>query len=100
MTNNTTVIKWINEMQNLLTPKDIVWINGSEQQLDSLKKEACQSKELIKLNEEKLPGCYLHRSKINDVARVEERTFICTETKDEAGPTNNWWKPSEAYDKL
>ena len=54
---------------------------------------------MIKLNEEKLPGCYYHRTAENDVARVEDRTFICTPTKEEAGPTNNWMEPSEMYDK-
>lgn len=55
---------------------------------------------MIKLNQEKLPGCYLHRTSINDVARTESRTFICTKTKDEAGPTNNWCEPQKAYEKL
>ena len=71
-----------------------------QEQLEALRKEALATGELIKLNEEKLPGCYLHRSAINDVARVEQRTFICTTDKDGAGPTNNWMAPKDAYDKL
>ena len=62
--------------------------------------EACSTGEMIKLNEEKLPGCYLHRSAVNDVARVEGRTFICTRKEEDAGPTNNWMDPKEAYEKL
>ncbi len=100
MTNNKSVIKWIEEIQNLVQPKDIVWIDGSEKQLESLRKQACESGELIKLNQEKLPGCYLHRTKQNDVARVEDRTFICTKNKETVGPTNNWWESQEAYKKL
>ena len=100
MTNNTSVLEFIDKIKNLVNPDNIVWINGSESQLESLRKQSCDKGELIKLNQEKLPGCYLHRTKLNDVARVEDRTFICTETKDEAGPTNNWWNPKEAYEKL
>ena len=100
MTNNTSVLEFIDKIKNLVNPDNIVWINGSESQLESLRKQSCDKGELIKLNQEKLPGCYLHRTKLNDVARVEDRTFICTETKYEAGPTNNWWNPKEAYEKL
>lgn len=100
MTNNTSVLEFIDRIKKLVNPDDIVWIDGSETQLESLRKQSCDKGELIKLNQEKLPGCYLHRTKLNDVARVEDRTFICSETKDEAGPTNNWWDPKEAYEKL
>ncbi len=100
MTENKTVIKWLDEMKALLNPTNVMWIDGSEAQLDQLRKEAVESGEMIKLNEEKLPGCYLHRTKPNDVARVEDRTFICTTNKDDAGPTNNWCAPSEMYEKL
>lgn len=100
MTNNTSVLEFIDRIKKLVNPDDIVWIDGSETQLESLRKQSCDKGELIKLNQEKLPGCYLHRTKLNDVARVEDRTFICSETKDEAGPTNNWWNPKEAYEKL
>ena len=100
MTKNETVIKWLGEMEELLTPDKVVWINGSEEQTEELRKLAVELGELTKLNEEKLPGCYLHRTKPNDVARVEDRTFICTETKEEAGPTNNWEDPAKMYKKL
>ncbi len=100
MTKNETVIKWLGEMQELLTPDKVVWINGSEEQTEELRALAVELGELEKLNEEKLPGCYLHRTKPNDVARVEDRTFICTATKEEAGPTNNWEDPAKMYKKL
>ncbi len=100
MTENKTVIKWLDEMKALLCPDKVMWIDGSEAQLEELRKEAVQTGEMIKLNEEKLPGCYLHRTKPNDVARVEDRTFICTKDKETAGPTNNWCDPKEMYEKL
>ncbi len=99
-TDNKTVLKWLDEMKELLNPDKVVWIDGSEEQLDALRKEACETGEMTKLNEEKLPGCYLHRTKPNDVARVEDRTFICSREKENAGPTNNWCEPSEMYKKL
>jgi len=100
MTNNQSVKAWLDDMVNMCKPDEIVWIDGSEEQLEALRKEACESGEIIKLNEEKLPGCYYHRTAENDVARVEDRTFICARTKEEAGPTNNWMDPAEMYAKL
>ncbi|MCQ2454819.1 MAG: phosphoenolpyruvate carboxykinase (GTP) [Clostridia bacterium] len=100
MTENKTVIKWLEEMKTLLCPDKVMWIDGSEEQLEDLRKEAVATGEMIKLNEEKLPGCYLHRTQPNDVARVEDRTFICTRDKETAGPTNNWCDPDEMYKKL
>ena len=100
MTNNASVLKWIDEMKALVTPDQMVWIDGSEEQLEALRAEACKTGEMIKLNEEKLPGCYLHRTAVNDVARVEGRTFICAKTEEEAGPTNNWMDPEKAYKML
>ena len=97
MTNNASVLKWIDEMKALVNPDQVVWIDGSEEQLEALRAEACQTGEMIKLNEEKLPGCYLHRTAVNDVARVEHRTFICSEKEEDAGPTNHWMAPAEAY---
>ena len=100
MTNNKTVVKWLEEVKELTCPDKVVWIDGSEEQLEGLRREAVQTGEMIKLNEEKLPGCYLHRTNPNDVARVEDRTFICSKTKENAGPTNNWCDPEEMYKKL
>ena len=100
LTNNKSILDWVNEKIDLVKPDSVMWIDGSEEQLDALHKEACESGEMIKLNEELLPGCYLHRTKPNDVARVEGRTFICTPTKEGAGPTNNWEDPAVMYNKL
>lgn len=100
MTKNKVVLQWLDEMVKLTQPDKVVWIDGSEEQKDALRKEALSTGELLELNQEKLPGCVLHRTAVNDVARVEHRTFICTPTKDEAGPTNNWMDPSEMYEKL
>ena len=100
MTKNAAVLKWLEEMKALVKPDEVVWIDGSEEQAEKLRQEACKTGELIKLNQEKLPGCYLHRTAINDVARVENRTFICTKKKEDAGATNNWCDPEEMYAKL
>ncbi len=100
MTNNKTVLAWLEEMKAMTQPDKVIWIDGSEEQLEALRKEAVETGEMIKLNEEKLPGCYYHRTAENDVARVESRTFICTSTKEEAGPINNWMAPDEMYAKL
>ncbi len=100
LTKNPSVLKWIDEKIALVNPDKVVWIDGSDAQLEELRAQACKTGEMIKLNEEKLPGCYLHRTAENDVARVEHRTFICTPEKVQAGPTNNWMEPSEAYDML
>lgn len=100
MTNNQSVLKWIEEMKALVNPDNVVWIDGSEEQLESLRAQACKTGEMIKLNEKELPGCYLHRTAVNDVARVEDRTFICSREKEDAGPTNNWKDPQEAYKML
>ena len=100
MTNNKYVLSWIDEMAAMTQPDKIVWIDGTEEQAEALRAEACSTGEIIKLNQEKLPGCYLHRTAVNDVARVEGRTFICTPTKEEAGNINNWMDPTEMYAKL
>ena len=100
MTNNKYVLNWINEMAEMTKPDKIVWIDGSEEQAEALRAEACASGELIKLNQDLLPNCYLHRTAVNDVARVEGRTYICTPTKEEAGNINNWMAPDEMYAKL
>ena len=100
MTQNKTVLAWLEEMKAMTKPDEVIWIDGSEEQLEALRAEAVASGELIKLNDVKLPGCYYHRTAVNDVARVEARTFICTPTKEEAGPINNWMDPEEMYAKL
>ncbi|MCD8327808.1 MAG: phosphoenolpyruvate carboxykinase (GTP) [Ruminococcus sp.] len=100
LTKNPNVNKWVEEMIALTKPDKVVWMDGSEEQLQSLRDEACATGEMIKLNEEKLPGCLYHRTHPNDVARVEDRTFICTKKKEDAGPTNNWCDPDEMYAKL
>lgn len=100
LTQNKTVIDWIEEKIALVSPDEVMWIGGSEEQLDALRAKACETGEMTKLNEDLLPGCLLHRTKPNDVARVENRTFICAESADQAGPTNNWMDPAEAYKML
>lgn len=97
---NKYVEKFVNESAALTKPDKIVWIDGSKEQIEALRKEACSTGEMIKLNQELLPDCYLHRTAVNDVARVEGRTFICTEKKETAGPTNNWMQKDEAYKML
>ena len=100
LTNNKAVLDWIDEQAALTKPDRIVCIDGSETQLEELRAQACATGELEKLSDEKLPGCYLHRTAVNDVARVEDRTFICCERQEDAGPTNNWMAPAEMYAKL
>lgn len=100
LTKNPNVNKWVDEMISLCKPDKVVWIDGSKAQLDEIRAEAISTGEMIKLNEEKLPGCLYHRTLPNDVARVEDRTFICSRKKEDAGPTNNWCDPKEMYAKL
>ena len=100
VTTNKHILNWVDEMAALCIPDKIVWIDGSEEQAEALRAEACSTGEMIKLNPEKLPGCYLHRTAVNDVARVEGRTFICTSKKEDAGNINNWMDPKECYEKL
>ena len=100
MYSNKSVIEWVSEMADLTNPDQIVWIDGSEEEKERLTEEAVSTGELTMLNQEKLPGCVYHRTAENDVARVEHLTFICTSKKEDAGPTNNWMSPEEAYSKL
>ncbi|MBQ2511900.1 MAG: phosphoenolpyruvate carboxykinase (GTP) [Clostridia bacterium] len=100
MTKNKYILNWIDEMAAMTKPDRIVWIDGSDSQRDALRAEACSTGEMIKLNQDLLPGCYLHRTAVNDVARVEGRTFICTKTKEGAGNINNWIEPGECYRRL
>lgn len=97
---NDNVNKWIDEMVELNKPDKIVWIDGSEEEMLRLQDESVASGEMVRLNEDFYPGSFYHRTAINDVARVENRTFICAPTKDEAGPTNNWMDPDKAYTML
>ncbi len=100
MYSNKAVNQWVEEMAKLTKPDNIVWLDGSEEEKQRLTKEALSTRELIELDQEKLPGCVYHRTAVNDVARVEHLTFICTSRKEDAGPNNNWMSPREAYDKL
>ncbi len=99
-TTNAAVLRWVEEMAALCQPDKIVWCDGSDEEKKRLTDEALAQGILIKLNQEKLPGCYYHRSKPDDVARSEDRTFICTAAQEDAGPTNNWAAPREMYRKL
>ncbi|HEY1908768.1 MAG TPA: phosphoenolpyruvate carboxykinase (GTP) [Myxococcaceae bacterium] len=100
LTRNKALLDWVRDCAALLKPDRIVWCDGSEAEKERLTKHAVDTGVLIPLNPAKRPGCYLHRSNPNDVARVEHLTFICTPTKEGAGPTNNWMAPDEAYGKL
>jgi phosphoenolpyruvate carboxykinase (GTP) len=94
------VLDWVDEVARLTQPENIFWCDGSQRENDYLLEQAQQQGVLLKLNEEKVPGSYLHRSRQNDVARVEQFTLICTPTQEEAGPTNNWRDPAETYQQL
>lgn len=97
---NRHVEEWVKEMAALTQPSRIFWCDGSDEERDYLYQQAVDQGVLIALNQEKLPGCYYHRSHPNDVARVEQCTFICTEAEEEAGPTNNWAEPKSMRTKL
>src|SRR5207249_416101 len=97
---NQAVLDWVHEIGTLTNPENIFWCDGSDRENEFLVAESLKQNVLIKLNETKVPRSYLHRSNPNDVARVEQFTFICTPTKEEAGPTNNWAEPAETYSKL
>ncbi len=99
-TTNPHLLAWVEEMARLTRPQHVAWCDGSYQEKQALTRLSLEKGILLELNQERLPGCYLHRSDPSDVARVEQLTFICTPTKEEAGPTNNWMEPSEAYRKL
>jgi phosphoenolpyruvate carboxykinase (GTP) len=97
---NRAILAWVEEQVKLCQPSEVFWCDGSEEEKEHLTAKAVAEGVLIKLNQEKLPGCYYHRSHTNDVARVEQCTYICTDTEEEAGPTNNWAPPAEMYAKL
>lgn len=98
-TKHRKLIQWVEEMAELCQPDRITWCDGSDQERKRFEQECVRTGELIELNREKLPGCFLHRTAHNDVARTEHLTFICTRKKEDAGPTNNWMAPKEAYEK-
>ena len=98
-THNKKLKDWVKIQARMCEPDDIVWIDGSDEQKKELEKEALSVGELIELNQEKLPGCFLHRTAVDDVARTEHLTYICTKKKHDAGPTNNWMSPRTAYSK-
>ena len=97
---NDAVRHWVNEVARMCRPDDVVWCDGSESERERLIEVAVRAGDLIPLNQQRLPGCYLHRSAPNDVARTEHLTYICSREKAAAGPTNNWMVPAEAYDRL
>ncbi|HEV8376288.1 MAG TPA: phosphoenolpyruvate carboxykinase (GTP) [Candidatus Polarisedimenticolia bacterium] len=100
MSTNSTLTAWVDECVRLCKPDQIVWCDGSREERERLTEEAIAASELVRLNQEALPGCTLHRSNPNDVARTEALTFICCPKKEDAGPTNNWMEPAEAYRRL
>src|SRR5215212_5279999 len=97
---NQAVLDWVNEIAALTQPENIFWCDGSDRENNFLIAESVKQDVLIELNQNKVPRSYVHRSNPNDVARVEQCTFVCTPTKEEAGPTNNWSDPAETYAKL
>ncbi|MDF9409265.1 phosphoenolpyruvate carboxykinase (GTP) [Pelotomaculum isophthalicicum JI] len=99
MYKNKAVTQWVEEMAKLTKPDKIVWLDGSDEERIRLTQEAVSTGEIKYLNQEKYPGCLFHRTAKNDVARVEHLTFICSRNKEDAGPTNNWMAPEEAYEK-
>lgn len=100
LSRNKNLLKWIDKMAELTEPSAIHWVDGSQGEYESLCAQMVASGTLTKLNQDLWPGCYYSRSDASDVARVEDRTFICSLSKDGAGPTNNWVEPHEMRKKL
>lgn len=100
ITGNRHIDEWIAEIAQKARPDKIVLIDGSEKQLEALRRQSVADGSLIRLNEEKYPNCYLRRTDKDDVARVEDRTFICCKREENAGPTNHWMEPSKMYKLL
>src|SRR5438270_6456890 len=100
LSRNKHLRKWVEKMAQLTQPDTIHWVDGSQEEYDSLCAQMVASGTFTKLNQELWPGCFYARSDANDVARVEDRTFICSLSKDAAGPTNNWVNPYEMRRKL
>ena len=97
---NSHIQNWVNSVAAMCQPESVYWCDGSEEEREQLTKIAVQCGDLLPLNQKEMPGCYLHRSAQNDVARTENLTFVCTDEQEEAGPNNNWMAPAESYDKL
>src|ERR1700751_4825169 len=100
LSKNDHLLRWVEKMAELTRPARIHWVDGSQEENDQLCREMVASGTFIKLNEKLWPGCFYARSDPNDVARVEDRTFICSYSKDTAGPTNNWENPYDMRRKL
>jgi phosphoenolpyruvate carboxykinase (GTP) len=100
LTTNKHILGFVNKYVNLMQPDKVVWVDGSKKQISELRTQAIDNGEVLKLNSKLLPGCLYRRTAVNDVARVEHRTFICSTSESDAGPTNNWLAPKEAYSKL
>src|SRR3954469_20102573 len=100
MADQQGIRRWVDGVAALTTPDRIVYCDGSEAERTQLIQECLATGELIELNQDKLPNCYLHRSAPHDVARTEHLTFVCTRHKEEAGPNNNWMPPGDAKTKL
>src|SRR6201993_4314747 len=100
LTTNQHLVRWVQKMADLTRPRDIHWVDGSQEENDRLCAQMVENGTFIKLNQDLWPGCFYARSDASDVARVEDRTFICSLSKDNAGPTNNWVNPYEMRRKL
>lgn len=100
LTGNQSILEWVDEVKNIVNPDEIVWVDGSKKQTELLRNIAIDNGDIIELNQEKMPKCYLHRTDQDDVARVEGCTYICSKKEEDAGPTNNWKDPEKMYKLL
>src|SRR5437899_1252523 len=100
LSHNPHLLRWVEKMARLTTPASIHWVDGSQQEYDALCEQMVEGGTFIRLNQELWPGCYYARSDASDVARVEDRTFICSLSKEAAGPTNNWENPYDMRKRL